>query len=127
MTHGAGFGIALVVGLAGSAAQAALNCTLTNDACQIDCTHMNVQFEIDPNQFVAPQSPNDPPRRQVTTVTMDDIRFSAEAIMLAGGVVGFHEDAGEIGRRLMIVQPNGSARLTLQPANEIWTGRCTDD
>ena len=118
---------AATLGLMGSGAQADLNCTLTNDVCLIDCVQMKVRFEIDPNQFVAPQSPNDPPRRQVTSVTMDDIQFSAEAIMLAGGVVGFHEDAGEIGRRLMIVQPNGAARLSLQPSNEIWTGLCTDD
>ena len=102
-----------------------LSCTLQNAACFTDCADKSVTFSIDPNQFVAAQNPNDPPRRQVTTVNIDGIRFVAEAIMLSGGILGFHEDAGEIGRRLMIVQPNNTARLSLSPANEVWTGTCT--
>ncbi|WP_296419189.1 hypothetical protein [Pseudooctadecabacter sp.] len=97
---------------------------MTQEACTLLCDTMQVTFDIDPNQFVNPQSPDEPPRRQVTQVTMDDATFTAQAIMMAGGIEGFHEDAGALGSRLMIVRADGSARLTLQPANTRWVGMC---
>ena len=99
-------------------------CTLQDQACLNDCVAMSVRFDIDRAQFVAAIDANEPPRRQVTFVTMDDQSFSATAILFPGGVSGFHEDAGEIGSRLMIVQPDGSARLALQPSNQVWIGMC---
>lgn len=104
---------------------AQINCTLTMPDCTTDCASMSVSFEIDASQFVAPQNPNDPPRRQITTVDMDGARFVAQAIMLPGGVRGFHEEAGALGSRLLIVQPDGTARLSLQPQNQTWLGACT--
>lgn len=86
---------------------------------------MQVAFDSDASQFAPPLNPDDPPRTQVTIVRMDGATFAAEAIMLPGGVVGFHEDAGAHGRRLMIVQRGGRARLALQPQNEVWSGLCT--
>jgi hypothetical protein len=100
-------------------------CTLQDQACVTDCATMTVSFEIDRAQFVAPVDPNDPPRRQVTFVTMDNQSFSATAILFPGGVSGFHEDAGELGSRLMIIQPDGSARLALLPSHQTWVGSCT--
>ena len=102
-----------------------VTCVLQNTICVRDCAEMQVAFDIDASQFAPPLNPDDPPRRQVTMVRMDGATFAAEAIMLPGGVVGFHEDAGALGRRLMIVQPDGRARLTLQPQNEVWSGLCT--
>ena len=99
---------------------------LTDAACTTDCAQTHVQFSIDASQFVAPQSPDDPPRRQITHVVLDDARFVAQAIMMDGGIRGFHEDAGELGSRLMIVHADGSARLNLQPQNRQLVGECED-
>ena len=117
---------ALACILAGPAA-ANLSCSLTDKTCDTDCAVTSVQFHIDKNQFVDAQSPADPPRRQITNVTMGNRTFTAQAIMMDGGILGFHEDAGEIGSALMIVQADGTARLRLQPSNQTLTGTCTPD
>jgi hypothetical protein len=83
-----------------------------------------VRFSIDSSPFLAPQDSNDPPRRQVNDVTMGDSRFNAQAIMMDGGIVGLHRDAGETARALMIVQADGSALLTLEPENQTLLGTC---
>jgi hypothetical protein len=101
-----------------------LSCRLTDSTCLTDCAKTSVRFSIDASQFVAPQDPSDPPRRQVSDVTMGDRRFNAQAIMMDGGIVGFHQDAGETARALMIVQADGSARLTLEPENQTLIGTC---
>lgn len=113
--------------LMASPAVADLECVLQVRGCVIDCVETTVNFTIDTSQFVAPQSPRDPPRRQVATVTLNDATFVAQAIIMQGGVVGFHEDAGALGSRLMIVQPDGTARLTLQPSNQRLEGQCTTE
>ncbi len=101
-----------------------LSCRLTDSTCLTDCAKTSVRFSIDASQFVAPQDPSDPPRRQVSDVAMGDGRFNAQAIMMDGGIVGFHRDAGETARALMIVQADGSARLTLEPENQTLLGTC---
>ncbi|SLN15910.1 hypothetical protein [Pseudooctadecabacter jejudonensis] len=116
--------LAVCLALPATTGQADWTCRLTQVGCDLICPDMQVAFEVDRNQFVNPQNPNDPPRRQVTTVTMDDATFVAQAILMAGGVEGFHEDAGALGSRLMIVRPDGTARLTLRPQNTEWTGQC---
>ena len=116
--------VALLVGLAGPV-QAGWSCDLMRENCEGECQTANVRFHIDPNQFVAPQNPNEPPRRQVTQVTMDRALFRAEAILMQSGAEGFYADAEAMGRRLMIVQPDGRARLTMQPQNITLTGQCT--
>ena len=105
-------------------AAADLYCRLIDSTCLTDCAETSVRFSIDASQFVAPQDPSDPPRRQVSDVTMGDRRFNAQAIMMDGGIVGFHQDAGETARALMIVQADGSARLTLEPENQTLLGTC---
>lgn len=110
--------------LCASPAMAEMTCTLQNTNCIDDCPQTTVIFDVDPNQFVAPLDPNDPPRRQITTVTLNGATFTAEAIMMQGGIVGFHEDAVELGSRLMIVQADGTARLTMQPSSQTLTGLC---
>lgn len=107
-------------------AAADLSCLLTDVDCPSDCAETSVRFNIDTSQFVNAQDLNDPPRRQVSDVTMGDRRFTAQAIMMDGGIIGFHEDAGELGSALMIVQPSGAARLTLQPQNITLRGMCTE-
>ncbi|MCF2870705.1 hypothetical protein L0664_06470 [Octadecabacter sp. G9-8] len=116
--------VAGLICLTATPALANFDCVLRDLGCVSQCKEISVKFAIDTAQFVAPQNPNDPPRRQITTVTQDRDVFSAEAILMPGGVRGFHEDAGEIGSRLMIVQPDGTARLTLQPANLTLAGQC---
>lgn len=113
--------------LSGAPAWAQLSCILIEESCTADCDQTTVTFAIDEMQFVAPQDPYDPPRRQVTQVALNERRFTAEAIMMDGGVLGFHEDAGDVGSALMIVQPNGAARLTLQPENQTLIGTCVSD
>ncbi len=108
----------------GEPAAAGWSCDMAEENCLTGCERANVTFHIDPNQFVAPQNANEPPRRQVTRVSMNDAVFVAEAILMQGGAEGFYEDGGELGRRLMIVQPDGEARLTLQPRNITLTGEC---
>lgn len=117
--------IAFFVAICAATSLPAANlCTLTDPQCVQDCEPVEVTFHVDPNQFVAPQNSNDPPRRQVTTVVMNDATFVAEAILLDSGAQGFFEDAGELGSRLMIVQPDGSARLLLQPGRRVFEGTC---
>ncbi|MEL6958482.1 MAG: hypothetical protein AAGL89_05960 [Pseudomonadota bacterium] len=117
----------LLAGLTAIAGPAsAWECALTLQDCFDNCDKMQVRFEIDDSQFAPPINPNDPPRRQVTLVEMDGARFAAEALKMGGGIEGFYEEAGELGSRLMIVQPNGSARLSLRPINEVWTGQCSE-
>ena len=99
---------------------------MMNDLCVDDCSEHTVQFKIDETQFAPALNPNDPPRRQVTFVTMGGAQFVAEAILMPGGIRGFYEEAGELGSRLMIVQDDGSARLSLQPSGQILTGNCAD-
>lgn len=101
-----------------------LICVMEDPFCTQGCSPLDIAFSIDSSQFAAPQDPNDPPRRQITTVNYGDTTFVATAIMMPGGIVGFHEDAGALGSRLMIVQSSGQARLTLQPLNTTLTGSC---
>jgi hypothetical protein len=85
-----------------------------------------VRFSIDASQFVAPQDPSDPPRRQ-NSVTMGTVAQRTSDQVMDGGIVGFHQDAGETARALMIVQADGSARLTLEPENQTLIGTCITD
>ena len=101
------------------------DCTLTELSCTTNCAQTQVSFFIDTSQFARPQNPNDPLRRQVTLVSLNDIRLSASAIMMGGGIRGFHEDAGTLGSRMMIVQNDKSSRLVQQPHNTMLTGQCT--
>jgi hypothetical protein len=117
-------GLATALCLVAGPAVADFSCLLTDANCRADCAEISVRFSIDASQFVAPQDPSDPPRRQVSDVTMGDRRFNAQAIMMDGGIVGFHQDAGETARALMIVQADGSARLTLEPENQTLLGTC---
>jgi hypothetical protein len=118
-------GLATALCLVAGPAVADFSCLLTDANCRADCAEISVRFSIDASQFVAPQDRNDPPRRQISEVTMVDRRFTAQAIMMDGGIVGFHEDAGAIGSALLIVQADGSARLTLQPENRTHFGHCS--
>ena len=101
-------------------AVAQFDCVLKDRSCVANCAQIEVRFDIDEAQFA---DPHDPPRRQVTMVTQNNATFAATAIMMTHGVRGFHEDAGELGSRLMIVQADGAARLTLQPDNVTLVGQ----
>ena len=117
--------VAILCLVAGKSLATDLVCTLTDEACVANCAQTQVTFAIDFNQFVAPQNPNDPPRRQVTRVTVDADTFMAEAIAMDGGVLGFDHNDGSGGATLMIVQPDGTTRLSRQPQGRILTGLCT--
>ena len=106
-------------------AVAQFDCVIKDRSCVANCAQTEVRFDIDEAQFADPQDSNDPPRRQVTMVTQNNATFAATAIMMPHGVRGFHEDAGELGSRLMIVQADGAARLTLQPDKVTLVGQCT--
>lgn len=116
---------ALMSLLAGQAAAVDLDCTLTDVACVTVCPETTATFTIDLNQFVAPQDPNDPPRRQITRVTLNADTFTADAIAFADGTLGFHHGADTSDRTLLIIQPDGAARLSRLPDNQILTGRCS--
>jgi hypothetical protein len=81
-----------------------------------------VRFSIDASQFVAPQDPSDPPRRQVKSVTMGTVAQRTSQAM-DGGIVGFHQDAGETARALMIVSRRIGAP-DLEPENQTPLGTC---
>jgi hypothetical protein len=116
--------LAAVLCVTAAPAAADLSCLLTDETCLRDCDETSVRFSIDASQFVAPQDLGDPPRRQVSDVIMGDRRFNAQAIMMDGGIVGFHQDTGETASALMIVQADGSARLTFEPENQTLLGTC---
>ncbi|MDB2369036.1 hypothetical protein N9V68_00420 [Octadecabacter sp.] len=110
--------------IAGQAAAVDLTCGMRDAACLGGCAQTNVQFTVNPAQFADPVSPRDPPRRQVTTVTVGNSTFTAQPILLSGGIVGFDDGTGH---RLMIVQPDGAARLTLQIQDRVLIGHCDKD
>ena len=98
-------------------------CSVQDETCSGSCPQTAVQFSIDPSQFVDPQDPNDPPRQQITQVTMDAQQFRAHAIMMEGGIIGFHNDS-ERGSTLMLVQKDGAPRHTVQPDNRNLASFC---
>lgn len=116
--------VALVLCLLAQTATAEQVCALKLEFCQRDCVEISVRFEIDRTQFVQPQDPGDPPRRQVTRVTMDTMTFQAQALLFSDGMIGFHSQDAATGDRLMIVQRDGTARLVLQPDDQVWIGTC---
>ncbi len=84
-------------------------CTLSKPCTtQAPCpSPVNLNFTIDRNQFSAAVHPQDPPRKQVTMVTLGGIRFSAEP-MIIGETRGFWEDGEAMGARMFTMQPDGS-------------------
>ncbi len=104
--------------LAASAAQADdLHCVMENGDI--------VNFTINRDQFIAPQNPNDPPRRRVTAVTFGDKRFPADPILL-GDTRGFHGEGLGGSSIIFIVQPDGAATYANVRSGEKLVGTCED-
>ena len=109
--------------------RAALTCLATTaQADDIACVMDNGQslaFAIDRNQFVAPQDPNDPPRRKITQVTFGEMQFAAEPFVI-GPVRGFHAD-GLGGTSVMFsVAADGTATYANTRSGKTLTGTCED-
>ncbi|MEN8840320.1 MAG: hypothetical protein ABF254_00445 [Octadecabacter sp.] len=98
-------------------------CALQDETCTDSCVQTVVRFAIDPTQFVAPHNPNAPPRRQITQVTLGAEQFRAQAIMMEGGITGFHH-VQDKNSTLLLIQADGAARLSYQPEDRTLTGRC---
>lgn len=83
---------------------------------------VEVRFAIDLNQFALAFSPDEPPRKKITTVTVGSERFSAEPILMVGDVRGFWAETYE-GTHLLTFSP-GQDAVYSRPVNEKLTGRC---
>ncbi len=86
------------------------------------CPVVELSFTIDSDQFALPYSPDEPPRKKVTTVTTGAARFSAEPILMAGGVRGFWAETFE-GTHLLTFAP-GKEAVYSRPIGERLTGTC---
>ncbi len=109
--------------------RAALTCLATTaHADDITCMMENgetLAFAIDRNQFVAPQDPNDPPRRKISQVTFGDMRFPAEPFLI-GPVRGFHADGLGGSSVMFSVAADGTATYANTRSGETLTGTCED-
>lgn len=106
---------------------AAICATLTGpafaDAITCDLQGTALQFDIDRNQFVAPQNLNDPPRRKVTLVSMGEAQFPAEPFLI-GKTRGFWAEGWSGSDVIFVMQPDGSATYTDTRMDTRLTGHC---
>lgn len=107
--------------------QALLCATLSGPAMaevvSCDLSGTPVRFTIDRAQFAPALDPAEPPRRQVTTVTMDGTTFPAEPILM-GGVRGFWAAARDGSEKMMVMQSDGSAAYADSATGQRITGTC---
>lgn len=104
----------LCASVGGPAAAEMITCDMAGTA---------VAFEIDHTQFSLPQSPDDPPRRKVTSVTMGDAIFDAEPVVL-GEARGFWAEGQTGANVILMMQDDGSAIYTDQQTGIRLTGTC---
>ncbi|MDJ0630392.1 MAG: hypothetical protein QNJ44_19205 [Rhodobacter sp.] len=83
---------------------------------------VDVSFTIDSDQFALAYSPDEPPRKKITTVKVAGERFNAEPILMAGGVRGFWAESFE-GTHLLTFAP-GKDAVYSRPIGQRLTGRC---
>jgi hypothetical protein len=93
------------------------------DIVSCDLAGVPVRFAIDTTQFAPALSPNDPPRRQITTVQMGDGAFSAEPLLL-GDTRGFWATQDNGAEVLLVMQPDGTAIYTDTRIVTPMTGTC---
>ncbi len=107
--------------------QAFLCATLTGpamaDIITCDLSGTAVQFEIDRSQFAPAIDTQEPARRRVTTVRMDDAQFPAEPIMI-GNTMGFWAEGLGGSEMMMVMQADGSAVFANARAGEHLSGTC---
>ena len=84
---------------------------------------INVNFNIDPNQFVAPIDVNEPPRNKVTVVESAGQLFRAEPIRMDTGMRGFWAIA-QGSEHLLTIQSDGSAIYSQGSDGHMLTGTC---
>ncbi|WP_342075805.1 hypothetical protein [Yoonia sp. SS1-5] len=96
-------------------------CWAENIACDMD--GIALAFAIDRNQFVAPASPDEPPRRKVTMVSMGDAQFPAEPFLI-GKTRGFWAEGWSGSDVIFVMQPDGSATYTDTRRDTRLTGHC---
>ncbi|MBS0122548.1 hypothetical protein [Thetidibacter halocola] len=110
MRHSKGFVLAGMVtmastGQAGAAPEAWL--------CAFAPPFETLRFTLDPAQFADPVSPDEPPRRQLSRVTLPNVELTAEAILTQDGGRGFFLAERAM---LLIRHSDGSATLTADGA-----------
>ncbi|MGP6088362.1 hypothetical protein [Antarctobacter jejuensis] len=106
--------------LAGAVRAASLeyDCLLTRDDA-----NLRLSFTFEPASFAPALDPADPPRRQVSRVTVEGATFEAEALLTGDGTRGFWA----AGRGLMLTRaPDGAARLTDDAHAAPWHGHCEE-
>jgi len=92
----------------------------TTGACPPD--PIIVRFTIDRNQFASAISSDEPPRNKVTTVTIGTEQFTAEPILMAGGVRGFWKESFE-GSHLLTFSVGDDAVYS-RPIGQRLIGEC---
>ncbi|MCC1492679.1 hypothetical protein [Cognatishimia sp. F0-27] len=66
----------------------------------------------------------EPPRRVLGDAEFRRGIFRPEPFVMPDGTVGFHEDAGAVGQRMLVIAPDGAARYSDTGPGETLTGRC---
>ncbi len=111
-------------------ALAPLPCLADQLACQLvpegGGPEVSLHFGIDRGQFAPPQSPEDPPRRLRSIVTMGETRFAAEPLLMEGGRRGFWTQERAEGPAMMVIEPEGAAKLTDVNSGTVYVGTCED-
>lgn len=83
---------------------------------------LTLRFDIDPASFAPALDAGDPPRRQVSRVTVGDSGFMAEAILSETGQRGFWAPARNW---LLTMERDGKARLSAAQGSA-WNGYCKE-
>ena len=113
--------------VAAPVAAASWACTLSGpcpDATACPDDPVRIAFDIDPGQFAPPVGPSDPPRRRLTSVTLNGETFDAEPIRMAGGIRGFWGLPGPGSDRILLIEADGAARYDDPARQGQLTGTC---
>ncbi|MDU8912114.1 hypothetical protein [Aestuariicoccus sp. MJ-SS9] len=92
--------------------------------CQLG--EVTLGFEIDRAQFAPAVDGGEPPRRAETLVEMGGDRFLAEPILMATGHRGFWAESHEGRELLLLIAPDGSARLSDSGRDADLEGTCSE-
>ncbi len=89
--------------------------------CDLEGTAL--RFELDRNDLW-PGIEGEPPRRVLGRADVDGARMRPEVFAMPDGTVGFHEDAGEVGQRMLVISPEGQALYSDTGSGASRSGLC---
>ena len=89
--------------------------------CTLEGTAVRFAFD---RADLAPGIRGEPPRRALGHAEVGRARLRPEVFTMPDGTVGFHEDAGAVGQKMLVIAPDGAARYSDTGSNLSLQGRC---